>query len=94
MTDDHTWAIGRRLDYIDWCIATHGTFVRQDAARLFGVTAGIISGDLTLFQALYPGAVAYDKSAKRYTPADGRYRRRRKGAWTTAIDWAAAADIR
>jgi hypothetical protein len=84
------WAQNRRLDYIDWRIATAGEFERDSAARLFDVSPGIISGDLTLFQSLYPDALNYDKSAKRYVPAKGRYRRRRTDAWTKAIDWTAA----
>lgn len=85
-----TWAVERRLDYIDWCMATRGQFVREDAARLFGVSPGIISGDLTLFQSLYPDAITYDKSAKRYVAARANYRRRRKGQWVQAIDWTSA----
>lgn len=87
MTKNHSWAVERRLDFIDWSLATRGQFIRRDAAVLFGITLGIVSSDLTLFQQLYPDAMRYDKNVKSYMAERTPYRRRRKGAWVEAINW-------
>lgn len=75
-----TWAIARRLDYIDWHLVTAGEVQRADIMQQFGVSETIASGDLNEFLRLHPAAMAYDKSRKRYVPANGRYRSVR--GWT------------
>ncbi|HEX5509856.1 MAG TPA: hypothetical protein VFX37_15255 [Pseudolabrys sp.] len=88
---DLTWAANRRLDFIDWAIAVKSELQRSDIIDLFGVSMGQASADINEFISRYPDAITYDKSAKRYVPARANYRRRRKGAWVQAIDWACAA---
>jgi hypothetical protein len=85
-----TWSADRRLDYIDWSIATRSSLRRSDIVQTFGVSMAHASADINAFIALYPDALAYDKSAKCYVPAKANYRRRRKSAWVTAIDWESA----
>jgi hypothetical protein len=68
-----TWATDRRLDYIDWRLLTAGAIRRSDIMRAFEVSEGQASADLAEFHRLYPEASRYDKSAKRYVPANGRY---------------------
>lgn len=84
-----TWATDRRLDYIDWRLATHGSIVRADLARTFSIATVQASYDLAAYQRDYPHAITYDKSRKCYVAAP-RFRRQRKGPWTSAIDWATA----
>jgi len=72
-----TWFIERRLDFIDWRLARHGSIRRADLMATFGVSTPQASTDLQEFQRLYPGAMGYDASAKCYVPTKGRYRPRR-----------------
>ena len=73
----HTWAVARRLDYIDWRLLTAGAIRRADIEAAFGVSQAQASADLGEFDRAHPGAMAYDRSAKQYVPADGRYVSRR-----------------
>lgn len=75
-----TWATDRRLDYIGWRLATHGEVQRADLTGIFGVSEAQASGDLGAYDRAHPGAMAYDKSAKRYVPA-GRPKRHRSRDW-------------
>jgi hypothetical protein len=68
---EHGWAAARRLDYIDFRLATAGRVNRADIMRTFGVSSAQASGDLTDFQELYPRRMAYDASAKAYLTCDG-----------------------
>lgn len=72
-----TYAVERRLDYIDFRLAVHGSIRRGDIIDVFGVSMGQASGDLAEFILLYPKALRYDKSAKQYVPARKTYRTRR-----------------
>lgn len=83
------WAVERRLDFIDWRLAERGEVQRRDIMTLFGVSDVQASIDINEFLAAYPDTATYDKSRKRYVPARRPYRRRRKSAWTAAIDYAA-----
>jgi hypothetical protein len=53
---------------------------RADIMQAFGVSETIASTDLNEFLRAHPDAMAYDKSRKRYVPANGRYRSVR--GWT------------
>lgn len=75
-----TYAIERRLDYIDWRLAQFGEVQRADIARTFGVSQSQASGDLNLFLTEHPKIMGYDKTRKRYVPANGRYKSVR--GWT------------
>lgn len=88
-----TWATDRRLDYIDWRVATRGAINRVDLVRVFDVSINQASVDLNEYIRLYPDALAYDRVAKCYVPARAitahrPYRRHRNGAWPRAINWA------
>ena len=72
-----TWAVDRRLDYIDWRLSVQGEIRRSDLMRVFGVSMSQASLDLSAFERGYPGAMAYDKSAKCYIPAREPYRAKR-----------------
>lgn len=87
-----TWAIDRRLDYIDWSLATRGTIQRGDLVRVFNISLGNASADLQKFLTDYPTAATYDRWQKSYVPARKKYRRQRQSAWTKAIDWRAAGE--
>lgn len=77
-----TWASDRRLDYIDWRLAQHGSIRREHIVETCCVSQVQASIDLTAFQAVHPGAITYDKYAKQYVPAKLPYRSRR--GWTLA----------
>lgn len=72
-----SWATDRRLDYIDWCLALRGEVQRGDIMATFSVSQAQASADLSAFERAHPGAMRYDKSAKRYVPAQSNYRARR-----------------
>lgn len=72
-----TWSVARRLDYIDWRLATKGNVNRSDLMRVFSVSMSQASLDLAAFEREHPGVLAYDKSAKYYTPAREPYRSQR-----------------
>ncbi|HLY04298.1 MAG TPA: hypothetical protein VKR31_00975 [Rhizomicrobium sp.] len=71
------WASERRQDYIDWRLSARGTLCREDIISVFGISPAQASLDINRFIALYPGAMDYDKSAKRYVPARSPYRAKR-----------------
>jgi hypothetical protein len=74
-----TWATDRRLDYIDLLLLTQGRVRRDEIMAAFGITMSAASGDIAEFIAAHPDAMRYDKSAKQYVPANGRYRPVREG---------------
>lgn len=78
-----TWAVERRLDYIDWRLLVCGEMRREDLVRTFGISMSQASNDIRKFIAAYPTAAAYDKNGKRYIPANGRYVTRR--GWTPSV---------
>jgi hypothetical protein len=80
-----------RLAYIDWRLMTHGSIRRGHIAKTFGVSEPQASADIQAFLAAHPEAVRYDKSAKRYVPANGRYRSQRGWTARRVEVWAAAA---
>jgi hypothetical protein len=63
------WAAERRLDYIDWRLATAGHVRRENLVRVFGVGGATASADLNEFIRRYPGVMVYDKTARRYKAA-------------------------
>jgi hypothetical protein len=78
-----TWAADRRLDYVDWRLLVHGEVQRDDISRTFGVSLSQASADIQAFLAAHPRAADYDKSRKRYVPANGRYVSQR--GWTPSV---------
>jgi hypothetical protein len=72
------WAAARRLDYIDGLLATRGELNLGDLVEAFGLHRSQASKDINEFIRLYPDALVYDKVAKRYVPANGRYKRQRR----------------
>lgn len=75
---DITWFVARRLDYIDALLAARGSIRRSDLIDAFGVSLSQATQDLRTFAAEYPGAIAYDLTAKSYVPAKTPYARRRR----------------
>lgn len=75
-----SYAIDRRLDFIDLRLLMHGTIRREHIVSTFGVSQPQASSDIGAFLEQYPGALDYDKSAKQYVVAKTPYRSRRK--WT------------
>lgn len=73
------WAAERRLDYIDYRMATVGKLRRNDLMRTFGISAPQASADIARFQKRYRGAIVYSRRAKCYVA--GRDYRSRRG-WT------------
>lgn len=71
------WAVEQRLDYIDALLETAGGLRRPDIVMAFGVSPNQATADLRLFMTLHPGAMVYDRRAKRYIPTESPYRRRR-----------------
>jgi hypothetical protein len=65
------WGSERRLDYIDFRLLTAGFVRRADITRVFSVSVPQASMDLNAFVRLYPEALVYDRSAKRYVPREG-----------------------
>lgn len=78
-----TWAVARRLDFIDWRLSTIGEIQRADLMRVFEVSEVQASIDLRGFIASHPEAMKYDKSAKRYV----RAKRGRSRAKTYDAAW-------
>ena len=70
------WFAERRLDYIDFRLAVAGHIRRADIMDTFGVSMPQASADLNRFIAIYPKAMAYDKTAKRYAARKGFKSRR------------------
>jgi hypothetical protein len=63
------WEAERRLDYIDFRLMTAGTVGRMDLMRTFGISTPQASADLNEYARLYPGMMAYSKTARRYVMA-------------------------
>ena len=69
-----SWVQERRLDFIDWHLATYGEINRDDIMKVFGVSRPQASQDISDFTRLYPRAMQYDKSLKRYIKSGKLYR--------------------
>ena len=64
------WGQRKRQTYIAEGLVLTGKMSRAMLMREFGVSRATASHDLSAFQAAYPGAMAYDKSAKVYHLVD------------------------
>lgn len=60
------WGTERRLEFIEFRIYWEGGVRRADLTETFGVSTPQASGDLSLYQDLAPGNMAYDSSEKKY----------------------------
>jgi hypothetical protein len=74
-----SWEAERRLDYIDFRMATAGSINRLDIMRTFGVSEPQASKDINAFMRVYPDAIAYDKFNKRYVSSPAVAYRTRRG---------------
>lgn len=63
------WGIEQRLEFIEFRLYWEGAINRSDIMDRFGVSMPQASKDLTRYQELAPGNMAYNKSEKRYFPA-------------------------
>lgn len=64
------WGVERRLRFIEFRLYWEGGINRGDIIGFFGVSVPQASKDLSQYQELAPGNMAYDKSEKRYFAAD------------------------
>lgn len=60
------WGVERRLEFIEFRLYWEGGINRSDLIDFFGVSVPQASKDLSQYQELAPGNMAYDKSEKRY----------------------------
>lgn len=60
------WFEQYRMDWIAETLRVFGFINRQHLERKFAVSTPQASTDLNRFQKLHPGAMSYDKSAKRF----------------------------
>lgn len=64
--DQHRWFTQHRQEWITETLRVFGFINREHIERKFGISSAQASLDLRLFQANNPGAITYNKSAKRY----------------------------
>ena len=69
VTSELRWGVERRLEFIEFRLYWEGGINRIDIMDQFGISMPQASKDLTLYQELAPGNMAYDKSEKRYLAA-------------------------
>lgn len=55
-----------RLRFIDFLLAHYGTINRVQLTDYFGISVAQAALDLTSYQAIAPGNMEYDRSAKTY----------------------------
>lgn len=60
------WFERHRMEWIAETLRVFGFINREHLERKFGISTPQASADLAAFQRTYPGAMAYDLSAKRY----------------------------
>jgi predicted DNA-binding transcriptional regulator YafY len=77
------WSVERRLAFIGSRLTWEGRINRLDLVSRFGISPNQATADIKRFQALHPGALAYDTRAKTY----------RAGAALPAPDAGAASDL-
>lgn len=65
-----SWFVEQRMQWIAETLRVFGFINRAHIQRKFGVSEPQAAIDLRLFTERYPGAMTYDKSAKRYVAAD------------------------
>jgi hypothetical protein len=82
-----SWALDRRLDFIDDQLVNPGQLRRQTLCAYFGVSLQQASVDLGEFQSRHPGAMRYDASRKRYVPVAAPYASVRGSIPARRIAW-------
>jgi hypothetical protein len=60
------WAVRQRQGWIAETVHVFGFINREHIERKFGVSTPQASLDLAAFQSRHPGAIEYNRSAKRY----------------------------
>lgn len=60
------WFEDHRIEWIAETLKVFGYINREHLMRKFGISTPQASSDLRNFQHLFPEAMRYDKSAKRY----------------------------
>lgn len=65
------WFEQHRLEWIAETLHIFGFINREHLIRKFDLSVPQASHDLCEFQRLHPGAMTYDKSAKRYVARNG-----------------------
>lgn len=64
------WGVEQRLEFIEFRLYWDGSINRSDIRGFFGVSVPQASKDFSRYQELAPGNIYYDKSGKRYLPAE------------------------
>jgi hypothetical protein len=64
-----TWCERQRMEWIAETLRVFGFINRVHLRRKFGISDPQASADLRTFGRLYPGAMSYDVSGKRYVAA-------------------------
>ncbi|MBF0308902.1 MAG: WYL domain-containing protein [Magnetococcales bacterium] len=59
-------SVGRRLQFIEFCLFWEGQLNRSDIMNRFGISEPQASADLARYQELAPDNLVYDRSLKRY----------------------------
>jgi len=62
-----TWFVDQRMAWIAETLRVFGFINRSHLMRKFGISEPQASHDLAEYARLYPGAMRYDTSSKRYT---------------------------
>lgn len=66
-TDENIrWGVQRRLEFIDFRLFWDGRFNRSDMVRTFGISSQQASTDISQYERLAPGNLAYDRAEKAY----------------------------
>lgn len=63
------WFEQHRMEWIAETLRVFGFINREHLERKFGISTPQASADVNRFMRLYPGAMSYDKSAKRFIAA-------------------------
>jgi predicted DNA-binding transcriptional regulator YafY len=63
---DIRWGVEQRLEFIEFHLFWEGGINRADITKFFGVSVPQASKDLSLYQAVAPKNITYDKSRKLY----------------------------
>jgi predicted DNA-binding transcriptional regulator YafY len=65
------WGVEKRLEFIEFRLFWEGSINRSDLVDQFEVSVPQASNDLSRYDELAPGNMAYDKSEKRYVRSSG-----------------------
>lgn len=76
MNEKRRWFTNYRMDWIMETLRVFGFINRNHLVRKFELSKAQASADINTFQALHPGAMAYDSSRKCYVAKDEQRRKK------------------